>query len=154
GYEDLDTGDGSPGARASALEVARRIFTNPTMWNIALASMMIGFVRRSIVDAWWPVYFKDTLKLTADDTAYQVAALGTMLAGILGGFTLGIASDRAFGGRRAPVVTLGFAGMAVALAAFAAGDRPGGCIAALIALSFFVHGAHGMIGGASSLDFR
>src|SRR5262249_22140331 len=53
----------------------------------------------------------------------------------------------------APVVTLGFAGMVVALAAFAAGDGPVGCIAALIVLSFFVNGAHGMIGGAASMDF-
>jgi OPA family glycerol-3-phosphate transporter-like MFS transporter len=153
GFEELDTGDASSGAKPGVLEVAARIFGNPTMWLIALASMMIGFVRRSVIDAWWPVYFKEVLHLDATDTAYQVTSLGIMIAGILGGFSFGFASDRVFGGRRAPVVTLGFATMVVGLGAFAASAAAVGNIGALLLLSFAVNGAHGMIGGAASMDF-
>jgi OPA family glycerol-3-phosphate transporter-like MFS transporter len=123
--------------------------------------MMIGFVRRSVVDAWWPKYFVDFHG--ADKAAfatylpYLIATWGIALAGIAGGFVFGITSDRTFGGRRAPVITFGFLGMAVMLALFGLSDffNLGPVMAAccLVVLSFCVNGAHGMIGGAASMDF-
>jgi OPA family glycerol-3-phosphate transporter-like MFS transporter len=141
--------------------VVRKVFASKTMWMIALASMMIGFVRRSVVDAWWPKYFVDFFG--ADNTKfatylpYIVATWGIALAGIAGGFVFGIASDRRFGGRRAPMITLGFLGMAVTLALFGLSDlfKFGPIVAAccLVLLSFCVNGSHGLIGGAASMDF-
>src|SRR5262249_52597621 len=93
------------------------------------------------------------LHLEATDLPYQVASFGIMILGILGGFALGMTSDRIFGGRRAPVVSLAFVGMALALAAFSASTGSAANIASLAALSFFVNGAHGIIGGAASMDF-
>lgn len=59
--------------------------------------------------------------------------------------------------RRAPVVVFGFVGMALTLLLFYGSDRigigPYGAVACLVVLSFFVNGAHGMIGGAASMDF-
>jgi len=160
GFEDLDTGDadlGAAGERVGVLTILRKVFTSPTMWMIAVASMMIGFVRRSVVDAWWPVYFKDVLGVQKVDAPYQIAAWGIAVAGILGGFAFGVTSDRVYAGRRAPVVTMGFVGIVVALAAFAASGAlhlgPAAAIASMLLLSFFVNGAHGMIGGAASMDF-
>jgi OPA family glycerol-3-phosphate transporter-like MFS transporter len=160
GFEDLDTGDadlGAAGERVGVLTILRKVFTSPTMWMIAVASMMIGFVRRSVVDAWWPVYFKDVLGVQKVDAPYQIAAWGIAVAGILGGFAFGVTSDRVYAGRRAPVVTMGFGGIVVALAAFAASGAlhlgPAAAIASMLLLSFFVNGAHGMIGGAASMDF-
>jgi len=154
GFGEVDTGDASPhGERPSVLAVAARIFGSRTLWMVALASMMIGFVRRSVVDSWWPVYFKDVLGATKTDATYQIAAWGIALVGIAGGFAFGVASDRVFGGRRAPVVTVGFVGMALGLLLFASGDGPVVGVASLLVLSFFVNGAHGMIGGAASMDF-
>ena len=131
------------------------------MWTIALASMMIGFVRRSVIDDWWPKYFvnvyhADSKHLTSF-TPYLIAAWGIAIAGIAGGITFGLLSDRVFHGRRAPVVVFGFIGQAVVLTAFGLIDRAGaGAFAAagsIVVLSFFVNGAHGMIGGAASMDF-
>ncbi len=164
GLPELDTGDESEEERAapSSLSfVLRKVFASRVMWTIAAASMMIGFVRRSVIDDWWPKYFADVhganARHLADFTPYEIAAWGIAISGIAGGLAFGWASDRVFGGRRAPVVTAGFAGMAVVLGGFAAADRAGtGPLSAalwLVTLSFFVNGAHGMVGGAASMDF-
>src|SRR6202034_3892458 len=72
-------------------------------------------------------------------------------------FAFGIASDRVFGSRRAPVITVGFAGMTtlLVLLGLANGSGAGPWVTAIIlaCLSFFINGSHGMIGGAASMDF-
>jgi MFS transporter, OPA family, glycerol-3-phosphate transporter len=155
--DDLDPSDQAPTVR----EVLQKVFASRTMWMIAAGSMMIGFVRRSVVDAWWPKYFVDyhgaNKALFATYAPYIIATWGIALAGIAGGFVFGIASDRTFGGRRAPVIAFGFIGMAVMLALFGVSDMlhlgPVAAACCLVALSFCVNGAHGMIGGAASMDF-
>ena len=128
---------------------------------IALCSMMIGMVRRSTVDSWYPKYFRETQLAGGGDLAhyapYQATAWGIAVLGIAGGFAFGIASDRLYTGRRAPVITFGFVGMAGMLCLLGFSGRLGlgpwaaaGCLAVL---SFFVNGAHGMVGGAASMDF-
>ncbi len=164
GLGDFETGDEveeDESKPSSVGFIIQKVFASRVMWMIALGSMMIGFVRRSVVDAWWPKYFVDFYGANKTQFAtylpYIIATWGIAVAGILGGFAFGIASDRTFGGRRAPVITFGFLGMAVILAAFGISDRLGfGPVAAaccLVLLSFCVNGAHGMIGGAASMDF-
>ncbi len=163
GLGDFDTGDEitATDTALSVGEILRKVFASRAMWTIAVGSMMIGFVRRSVVDAWWPKYFVDfhgaNRALFATYLPYIIATWGIALAGIAGGFAFGIASDRTFGGRRAPVIVFGFVGMVVVLAVFGVSDLLGvGPVAAaccLVALSFCVNGAHGMIGGAASMDF-
>jgi len=164
GLGDFETGDEVEidADKPSSLKyVVQKVFASPVMWMIALGSMMIGFVRRSVVDAWWPKYFVDfhgaNRSAFATYPPYIIATWGIALAGIAGGFAFGIASDRTFGGRRAPVIVFGFIGMAVVLALFGFSDMLnfGPVVAAccLVLLSFFVNGAHGMIGGAASMDF-
>jgi OPA family glycerol-3-phosphate transporter-like MFS transporter len=163
GLGEYDTGDETdPTDKAPAIrEILQKVFASRVMWTIAAGSMMIGFVRRSVVDAWWPKYFVDYYG--ADKThfatylPYIIATWGIALAGIAGGFAFGITSDTKFGGRRAPVIGFGFLGMAVVLALFGLSDMAhlGPVMAAccLVVLSFCVNGAHGMIGGAASMDF-
>lgn len=164
GLGEFETGDApedNDDKPPSLTFVVRKVFASKTMWMIALGSMMIGFVRRSVVDAWWPKYFVDFYGASSSTFAtyapYILATWGIALAGIAGGFVFGIASDRSFGGRRAPMITFGFVGMAVILAIFGLSDYFGfGPIIAaccLILLSFCVNGAHGLIGGAASMDF-
>jgi OPA family glycerol-3-phosphate transporter-like MFS transporter len=163
GFGEFETGDaaeGDPGP-ASVGFVLRKIFASRAAWTIALGSMMIGFVRRSHLDAWWPRYLEQYQGADpahfATYAPYVVATWGIALAGIAGGFAFGIASDRRFGSRRAPVIVAGFLGMAVALAASGVADHLHlGAMSAmvwLVVLSFCVNGAHGMIGGAASMDF-
>jgi OPA family glycerol-3-phosphate transporter-like MFS transporter len=164
GLGDFETGDEveDDDSKPSSLRfIIQKVFASRVMWMIALGSMMIGFVRRSVVDAWWPKYFVDfhgaNKALFATYLPYIIATWGIALAGIAGGFVFGIASDRTFGGRRAPVITFGFIGMAILLVSFGISDLLGfGPVAAaccLVLLSFCVNGAHGMISGAASMDF-
>ena len=62
GLGDFNTGDeveGDESQPSSLTFVIKKVFASRVMWMIALGSMMIGFVRRSVVDAWWPKYFVD-----------------------------------------------------------------------------------------------
>jgi OPA family glycerol-3-phosphate transporter-like MFS transporter len=167
GFGEFDTGD-EPAASEGGDEkpatlgfVLRRVFASRATWIIAGASMMIGFVRVSIVDDWFGKYFVNVhgaqAKHLGQFPPFVAAAIGTALAGIAGGFTFGIASDRVFGGRRAPVVTVGFLGMVVMLVVFGIVDRlalgPWAAAVMLILLAFFVNGSHGMVAGAASMDF-
>ena len=158
GLPPFDTGEGDDGGpKVRVRDVARKIFTSRAMWMIAVASVMIGFVRRSVVDAWWPVYFNEVHHVAKTDLIYQFTAWGIAICGILGGFVLGPLSDKVFDARRAPVVVIGFVGMALALGLFWSADALGlggwGAFATISILSFFVNGAHGLIGGAASMDF-
>jgi OPA family glycerol-3-phosphate transporter-like MFS transporter len=168
GWPDMDTGeDGGEGqvddGKPPSLKfVLRKVFASRTTWLIALCSMMIGMVRRSTVDSWYPKYFRDTYltggaKDLASYAPYQGAAWGIAVLGIAGGFAFGVASDRVYQGRRAPVITYGFLGMAGALGLLGvsslAGLGPWAAALCLALLSFFVNGAHGMVGGAASMDF-
>lgn len=164
GFGEFETGDASDGhddKPASLSFVVSKIFGSRITWTIALCSMMIGFVRRSHLDSWWPRYFEQYHGASPDTFAtyapYALATWGIALAGIAGGFVFGITSDRTFGGRRAPVITSGFIGMAIVLALTGIGDHmhAGPMLASvwLVVLSFCVNGAHGMIGGAASMDF-
>jgi len=163
GLGEYDTGDEAnpTDVAPSVAEILRKVFSSRVMWTIAAASMMVGFVRRSVVDAWWPVYFQQYHGIDkaafVTSPAYLIATWGIALLGIAGGFAFGISSDRVFGGRRAPVITFGFLGMAVVLALFGVSDMmkfgPVAAACCLVLLSFCVNGAHGMIGGAASMDF-
>lgn len=164
GFTGLDTGDGSAVGDekpAPLKEIIAKVFASRVAWTIAGGSMMIGFVRRSTVDVWFAKYFANVWlpKGTplSDYLPYQAAAWGIALLGIAGGFAFGIASDRIFKSRRAPVITIGFSGMAVLLVALGlvhkAGAGPWAMAGVLACLSFFINGAHGMIGGAASMDF-
>ena len=156
-FETGDAGSDDDDVKVSVGDVARKIFSSRVMWMIAIASVMIGFVRRSVVDAWWPLYFKEVHHVARTQLLYQFTAWGIAVFGILGGFVMGPLSDRVFDARRAPVVAIGFVGMAFCLGLFWASDALSlggwGAFACISLLSFFVNGAHGLIGGAASMDF-
>jgi len=163
GFEGFDTGDevSSDEGPVKVTFVLRKVFASRVTWTIAVASMMIGFVRRSTVDVWFSKYFSDVWLPAGADKAgfapYQVAAWGIALLGIAGGFAFGITSDRVFQARRAPVIVFGFLGMALSLCCLGASSLldlgPWAAATILAFLSFFVNGSHGMVGGAASMDF-
>jgi OPA family glycerol-3-phosphate transporter-like MFS transporter len=163
GLDAIDAGDGGGADDGKPVKlgvVLKKVFASRAAWVIAGGSMMVGFVRRSVVDAWYPKYFVETFSVPKPQLGsfapYQLAAWGIAILGIAGGFAFGISSDRIYGGRRAPVITYGFLGMALMLGLlglthhFHLGAWP--TALCLMLLSFFVNGAHGMIGGAASMD--
>jgi OPA family glycerol-3-phosphate transporter-like MFS transporter len=102
---EFETGDASDSGTgpASLGFVISKIFASRATWTIALCSMMIGFVRRSHLDSWWPRYFEQYHGADPSGFAsfapYVVATWGIALAGIAGG-SRSASSDRRFGGRR------------------------------------------------------
>ncbi len=105
GLGEFDTGDpveDDGSGPSSVAFILRKVFASRVMWMIALGSMMIGFVRRSVVDAWWPKYFVDfygaNQKAFATYLPYIIATWGIALLGIAGGFVFGITSDRSSAG--------------------------------------------------------
>jgi OPA family glycerol-3-phosphate transporter-like MFS transporter len=163
GLGDFDTGDMTKAeaeAPATLGFVLRKVFANRTMWVIAFASMMIGFVRNS-VDHWWAKYFSNVYhidpKHLGEFAPYQIASVGMPIAAILGGLVAGNVSDRIFGSRRAPVIAFAFLGQALCLGLLGLNDNylasAWVSMALLIAVSLCIQGAHSMVGGAASMDF-
>ncbi len=140
--------------KPTALELMKSVVSNKNVFIFALASIMLGFVRRSVVDSWWPLYLKEAIGVAGTSVIAQVIPWGIAVFGILGGFALGPVSDRI--GRRAPVISAGFVGMAACLALFyfVGTNSLGGweAVICLALLSFFVNGVHGVIMGAASMD--
>ncbi len=141
-------------AKASTMALIKGVLTNKNILIFALASIMIGFVRRSVIDAWWPLYLKEVIGVTGTSIIAQSMPWGIATLGILGGFAIGPLSDKI--GRRAPVICAGFLGMAASLGLFYAVTPKcwGGweTVICLSILSFFVNGVHGVIMGAASMD--
>lgn len=163
GLGEFDAGDLSQEEAAAPADlrfVLRKVFANRTMWIIAAASMMIGFVRNS-VDHWWAKYFSNVYgidpKHLGQFVPYQIASVGMPIAAILGGLIAGNVSDRVFGARRAPVIAFAFLGQALCLCALGAADNlmpsPWISMVLLIAVSMCIQAAHSMVGGAASMDF-
>lgn len=90
GLGDLDTGDESADEKdqSSGLTfVLKKVFTSKAAWTVALASMMIGFVRNGI-DDWWAKYFINVHHAQAAQKTemikYNVGALIASILVILG----------------------------------------------------------------------
>ncbi len=154
GYPAVIPDDKGVRAKPGAFALIKGVVSDKNVLIFALASIMIGFVRRSVVDSWWPLYLKEVIGVSGTSLIAQVMPWGIAVCGILGGFALGPISDRL--GRRAPVIGAGFLGMAVSLGIFRlVGPKSLGgweTVACLALLSFFVNGVHGVIMGAASMD--
>lgn len=140
--------------KPTTLQLIKGVLSNRNILIFAMTSIMIGFVRRSVVDAWWPLYLKEVIGVSGTSLIAQATPWGIAICGILGGFAIGPISDRM--GRRAPVISAGFLGMALSLCVFRLVPPKilGGweTVACLALLSFFVNGVHGVIMGAASMD--
>ncbi len=160
GFAELDPGDESPEeaqAQPTIGYVLRKVFARPEPWIIAFASMCIGMVRHSI-DHWYARYigvmFGVSAKQLSSFLPYQLASVAMPLAAVTGGLLAGVASDRLFGSRRAPVIFIAFIGQALCLLLLRLSlrDAWAACFA-LVLISLFVNSAHGLVGGAASMDF-
>jgi OPA family glycerol-3-phosphate transporter-like MFS transporter len=143
------------------LKVLGRIYANWQAWFVTAAMVMVGFVRKGSVDSWYSKFFGEMNQMHhTGDWPYQTAAWSIAVLGILGGIALGEASDRFFRGKsykRPPIIAFAFLGMTVMLVITNYGVNHSWSVYAIAVLlgclSFFVNGAHGLIGGAVSMDF-
>src|SRR5579883_972560 len=86
GFGEFDTGDETEEEKASAgglTFVLKKVFASRTMWTIAFASMMIGFVRNGI-DDWWAKYFVNVQGAQAMQKKEMIPYnIGALLASIV-----------------------------------------------------------------------
>ena len=167
GMEDFDTADassGDEGPQLSAVEVFKKMLTNPIILTIAFIEFCSGFLRQAIMQ-WYRTFAKQTDGVLAlkGDFVYDNWGLLLCCAGIMGGVVAGTISDHVFQSRRGPVAAVLYAAMFVgAILLYFVYDSPGITVAGfvfhpqawlVIFMSMAVIGVHGMLSGTASMDF-
>jgi OPA family glycerol-3-phosphate transporter-like MFS transporter len=153
GLKDFDAGDassGDTGPRLGALEVAKRMASNPVIVTIALIEFCSGFLRNAVMQ-WYVIFAKQTGQMTQFVAANW--GLANCVAGILGGVFAGTISDKIFQSRRGPVSSILygilFVGSGFAIAMLTSPLL--GWVVSFMMLA--VIGVHGMLSGTASMDF-
>lgn len=155
GFEDFNLGDASTDdERLPAKQVFAMMLKNPIIITIACIEFCSGFLRQAIMQ-WYRTFAKQTDAILGlkGDFVYDNWGMLLCCAGIMGGVTAGIISDRVFQSRRGPVAGILYLGMLVgAVALTFLYDTPmvGGLV---VVMSMCVIGVHGMLSGTASMDF-
>jgi len=168
GFKDFYTADASAGEEDKPFklkEILKKIITNKIILTIALIEFCTGVLRNGVMH-WYPIYTKElmTLEKYALMKANWAGVLNfmssnwggvLMLAGVFGGMTAGIMSDKIFKSRRGPVaaVLYGMMFFATLLMVFVIETNQIFLAIAVVAMSFCVIGTHGMLSGTSTMDF-
>ncbi len=124
---------------------------NPALWLVALALCLLDACRYGFTD-WGVTHLKEVLSDNVSTAAFKYAVLP--FGGIAGAYWSGWATDRYFGGRRAPVVC----GLLVVLGLLGLGyDRAihlgfGPSVAILFAIGFCIFGAQVLLVGTMPVD--
>jgi len=157
GFDDFDTADassGDDGPQLGAVEVFKRMLTNPVIMTIAGVEFCSGFLRQAIMQ-WYRTFAKHTDGLLGLKDSFVFENWGLLLccAGILGGTLAGVISDRVFQSRRGPVAGILYGAMLVSavVLVFTYGTPVVGWL--VIFMSMAVIGVHGMLSGTASMDF-
>lgn len=76
---------------------------NPSLWLVALSLWLLDACRYGFTD-WGVTHLKEVQGASVSSAAFKYAVLP--FGGIAGAFLSGLATDRFFGGRRVPVITI------------------------------------------------
>jgi OPA family glycerol-3-phosphate transporter-like MFS transporter len=154
GHRDFDVGDassGDEGPRMPAVQVFKKLLSNPIIVTIAVIEFCSGFLRNAIMH--WGRDFLSG-QGAAESFIYKNWGMMLCIAGIMGGMFAGVISDKVFQSRRGPVAAvlyglmLGGAALMIPLLGFA------GAIGWLVIfMSMAIIGVHGMLSGTASADF-
>ena len=158
GFEDFHTGDAGADDRGQAsvgtMELYRSLLTHPVVLVLVAIEFCSGVLRNGVMH-WGPLYAK-AIGVHRSDFFFANWGLILMVAGITGGFSAGLISDKLFGSRRGPSAFFLYAGMLVgfALMALAVHLQWHALVGVLsFFLSLCVIGVHGMLSGTASMDF-
>jgi OPA family glycerol-3-phosphate transporter-like MFS transporter len=162
GHQDFDTGDESSGEnleeKVPALQLIKRILTHPIILTVACIEFCTGILRNGVMH-WFPIYAKEQLSSGLNVSAgwkYTLDNWGLLLwiAGIVGGMTAGIVSDKLFQSRRGPSAGLFYGLLIFCIVGMFFSLSNGWVLAALIfVMSICVIGTHGMLSGTATMDF-
>jgi MFS transporter, OPA family, glycerol-3-phosphate transporter len=158
GFDNFDTADASSGdekTNYTAVEIIKKVLSNPVIITVALIEFCTGVLRNGIMH-WYLIYAKEAL-LPSAQFMLDHWGLILMIAGASGGIVAGILSDKVFGSRRAPVAGLLYGLILVSTIAMIFALSPDlnplilGALVTMI--SFAVIGTHGMLSGTATMDF-
>jgi len=157
GHEDFDTADassGDTGPQLGAVEVFKKMLSNPIILTIAFIEFCSGFLRQAIMQ-WFTTYAKQTNDVLGLKSSFVYENWGMLLccAGILGGVVAGIISDRVFQSRRGPVAGLLYGGMLVGAIVMVFTYQTPFVPWLVVLMSMCIIGVHGMLSGTASMDF-
>lgn len=157
GHKDFDTADassGDDGPRLPAVEVFKRMLTNPIIMTIACIEFCSGFLRQAIMQ-WYPIFAKQTDGALHLKQSFVNENWGMLLccAGILGGVVAGVISDHVFQSRRGPVAGFLYFAMVGGSVLMAFTFKTPFVAILVIVMSMCVIGVHGMLSGTASMDF-
>jgi sugar phosphate permease len=130
----------------------RQTVANPRVWVVGMAFFCLDIIRWGFF--YWPV--KMMMEMHGDrlSTAAIKGAI-VPLFGSLGALTAGWVTDRYFGGRRAPVVSVMMLGLAAAVYLFV-GASQGATLLVVVLLAvigFLTYGPHVLMVGTMAMDF-
>ncbi|MHB1845543.1 MAG: MFS transporter [Deltaproteobacteria bacterium] len=154
GLPALDTGDGSV-AMAGPVPFSfllRRVFTNPVMLSLTLASFCIGFSRQGL-DQWMIRYFEEFHRIRDGSPLFAMLGWGAPMLGVAGGLLSGALSDRLFSARRPPVIFIFFVGQALFFFLLGRAVGPWSAVLAILGASLCINGCHGLLAGVATMDF-
>jgi len=125
--------------------------SNPALWFLALGLGLLNANRYGFLD--WGISHLKEVQGTGVGTAgakYMFLPIG----GVLGALVSGWATDRWFGGRRAPVMCLLLAGLGVLTLVYnsAVHEGRGAAVLILICVGFCIYGAQVLLVGTAPVD--
>jgi OPA family glycerol-3-phosphate transporter-like MFS transporter len=153
GFDDFDTADassGDDGPQLKAIDVFKMMLGQPVIITIALIEFCSGFLRQAIMQ--WFRTFSKQVGVT-DSFVYDNWGMLLCCAGIMGGVTAGIISDRVFQSRRGPVAGLLYGVMLAGSVVMVFTYKTVFLGPLVIIMSMAVIGVHGMLSGTASMDF-
>lgn len=149
--------EGEPGRRTLTQNVAATL-GNPTLWIVATAFFLLDLNRYGFVN-WMPAYVDDHAGGSSSPLLTDFKKMMTLgihpLAGSLGVIVAGWATDRFFGGRRAPVIAalLFVLGLASLVFAYVDPRNTAALVAITAVVGFCTFGPHILMVGHAGQDF-
>ncbi|MGE5340780.1 MAG: MFS transporter [Candidatus Omnitrophota bacterium] len=160
GFDDFDTQDESSGedlkAKIPTLQLYKRILTHPVILTVALIEFCTGVLRNGVMH-WYSIFASEHIKagITAGwKFTSENWGLILWIAGIIGGVSAGVISDKLFQSRRGP--SAGFLyGLLVLCVIGMFFSLENGLILAVLTflMSVAVIGTHGLLSGTATMDF-
>ncbi len=122
---------------------------SPRVWIVGLGLFFLNIVRYGFL-SWAPTYMFEVQKASISTAAYK--AIAFPLAGSMGAFLAGWASDKYFDSRRAPVSTIMLALLAVFVGIYPRTNNWALSLICLMFIGLLTYGPHVMMVGIMPMD--
>lgn len=155
-FPDFDTHDASSGEMDKEFTIKQllhKIFTHPVLLMISFIELTSGVMRNGIIQ--WYFIFAKEVEQTGAEFFLRHWGLLLCFAGIIGGFSGGLISDKLFNSRRGPAAALmcGIMVITTIVMVFTLKTSPMIVGACCLIVSMAVIGVHSLMSGTAAADF-